>query len=66
MEQGLILYFYARHFGIYVFVAICSVILAALQVGIKYAIPGIIYFILGPLCYLHGVHFHKKYKTVIE
>jgi hypothetical protein len=65
-EQGLELYFYARHFGIYVLVAISSILLAKFQVGIHYGLPGIIYAILGPLCYLHGVYFNKKYKSAIE
>ncbi len=65
-EQGLVLYFYARHFGLYVLVAIGSILLAKFRVGLEFALPGIIYAILGPLCYLHGVHFDKKYKTAIE
>ncbi|WP_350288146.1 TMEM175 family protein [uncultured Croceitalea sp.] len=63
LEKGIKLLFYSRHFGIYVVVALISIILAKTKVGLIYALPGLIYSLLGPLCYLHGVLFEKKYNT---
>lgn len=60
------LLFYTRHFLIFVFVSLLSIILAKTQLGIKWALPGMIYMLLGPLCYLHGVFFAKKFKTDSE
>lgn len=57
------LLFYARHFGIYILVSLASIILAKFELGIKWAFPGLIYMLLGPFCYLHGVSFYKKFKT---
>lgn len=57
------LLFYTRHFGIYVFISALSIALAYSNVGIVWALPGLIYALLGPLCYFHGVHFSKKFKT---
>nr|WP_298999233.1 TMEM175 family protein [uncultured Allomuricauda sp.] len=57
------LLFYARHFGIYVLVSLISIVLAKTKVGLRFASPGIVYAILGPLCYFHGVHFKKKFYT---
>jgi len=61
-ENTMILLFYARHFGIYVGVSLLSIILARLKIGLIYALPGLIYSLLGPLCYIHGVRFDKKYN----
>ncbi|MDB4292192.1 TMEM175 family protein [Maribacter sp.] len=57
------LLFYTRHFGIYVFVALLSMLIAKAQLGLKWALPGMIYMLLGPLCYFHAVTFAKKSKT---
>ena len=54
------LWFYTRHFGIYVFVAVLSILLANLKLGTQWYSPGIVYSLLGPLCYFHGVHFEKN------
>jgi len=62
LDQNYHLLFYARHFCIYVFVALVSILIAKSQVGLKWALPGLIYMLLGPLCYLHGVQFTKKFK----
>ncbi len=56
------LLFYSRHFGIYVIVAAISIVLAKLQIGLMYGLPGIIYGLLGPFCYFHGVRFKRKYS----
>ncbi|MFK7848619.1 MAG: TMEM175 family protein [Rhodothermales bacterium] len=46
--------FYARHYAILATVGVFSVIMAALQIGIRIGAPGYVYMILGPLCYWHG------------
>lgn len=60
IENALQLLFFARHFGIYVVVSLISIILARFKVGLYFALPGLIYSLLGPLCYWHGVQFEKK------
>lgn len=55
------LLFYSRHFGIYIIVALLSIIISKLQIGLGIVLPGVIYALLGPLCYFHGVRFRKKY-----
>lgn len=65
VDNSLDLFFYARHFGIFVIVSIVSVLLATFNVGLKYGIPGLIYFILGPLCHLHGIWFQKNIRNKI-
>ncbi|MEP3209562.1 MAG: TMEM175 family protein [Maribacter sp.] len=56
------LLFYSRHFAIFVLVSALSIIIAKSKVGILWALPGLIYMLLGPLCYFHGVYFAKKFK----
>ena len=63
IENAIQLLFYARHFGIYVFVSLVSILLAKFKIGLLYALPGIIYALLGPLCYVHGMQFEKKKAT---
>lgn len=57
------LLFYVRHFGIFVIVAILSMVIAYLQIGINYGLPGILYSLLGPFCAVHSYYFFKKFKT---
>ncbi|MDB2384982.1 TMEM175 family protein [Polaribacter sp.] len=61
-KEHIKLLFYTRHFLIFVVVGCLSFILAKLQVGLRFGFPGIIYGILGPLCYFHSKHFYKKYN----
>lgn len=49
-----------RHFLIFVFVGILSIVLAFFMVGIRYGIPGFVYPLLGPLCYIHGIKWGIK------
>ena len=44
-----------RHYAIFVPVALLSMLLAWLQVGITMGAPGWIYALLGPLCWAHGI-----------
>lgn len=46
--------FYARHYGIFVAVGLVSIVLAALQWGLSFGLPGITYVLLGPLCHWHA------------
>ena len=62
VEQSIVLLFYTRHFAIYVFVSFLSIVVAKLKIGLIFALPGIIYVLLGPLCYWHGVRFSKTFK----
>jgi len=66
LENSIELLFYSRHFGLYVFIAVTSMLLAKFQIGLRYALPGLIYSLLGPLCYFHGVTFRRKFKTIDE
>ncbi|MEN1783829.1 MAG: TMEM175 family protein [Bacteroidota bacterium] len=59
-ENTVMLHFYSRHFAIFVLVGALSVALALLQVGIQYGLPGITYFLIGPLCYWHSHRFFKN------
>jgi hypothetical protein len=45
----------ARHYAIFVAVGLASVVLAAAKVGIGYLLPAWVYFLLGPLCAIHGI-----------
>ncbi len=57
------LLFYARHFSIYILVSLTSILIAKWHIGLKWALPGTVYMLLGPFCYLHGVLFFKRFKT---
>ncbi len=61
-NQDFDLLFYSRHFTIYVLVGAISVVIAKFQLGLTYGLPGIIYTLLGPFCYFHGIQFRKRYK----
>lgn len=65
LQTSVDLLFYAQHFSLYVLVAIMSIILGVLKVGINFGAPGFFYGLLGPLCYLHAVWFDKKYRKSI-
>ena len=46
---------WARHYAIFVLVGLFSIAVAASGLGLFYALPGWVYFLIGPLCYAHGV-----------
>ncbi|HVO73243.1 MAG TPA: TMEM175 family protein [Ignavibacteriaceae bacterium] len=52
--------FHFRHYMIFVLVGILSIILAWSGIGLIFGLPGFIYSLLGPLCYLHGKSARKK------
>ncbi len=62
MDKALLLFFYGRHFFIYVLVALLSVALSGFKIGLTFGFPGLIYLLLGPLCYWHAQWFEKKFR----
>jgi uncharacterized membrane protein len=44
----------ARHYLLFALVGGLSIILALLGLGVNYGLPGFIYVLLGPLCYVQG------------
>lgn len=62
LEQAMTLLFYTRHFAIFVAVALLSIGVAYVQIGLNFGLPGIIYSLLGPFCALHSYLFFKKFK----
>jgi uncharacterized membrane protein len=62
-KERISLLFYKRHFFIFVIVGLLSCIVAYFNIGIQIGFPGMIYFILGILCFLHSKNFRKKYPT---
>lgn len=56
------LLFYARHFLIYVLVSLMSILISISHLGLKFGLPGLIYMILGPLCYIHAIKSKDKLK----
>ena len=63
-ENTIELYFYARHFAIFVLVGLISVLIALTKIGIIFGLPGFFYVFLGPLCYLHSKQFFKKHSNL--
>lgn len=45
----------ARHYLLFFLVGLVSILVAALGIGVRFGFPGIVYFLLGPLCYLQAV-----------
>lgn len=64
-KNSLLLYFYARHFGIFTMVSIISILAALLELWIRIGFPGWIYGLIGPLCYGHAQWFSKKYPGIL-
>ena len=58
--------FYYRHFLIFVIIALISILLSILKIGIIFGVPGFVYAFLGPLCYLHASKFKKKHPDFIQ
>jgi len=48
-------HYWKRHFLIFSGIGVLSILLAALGFGIRFGAPGLIYSLLGPLCYWHGI-----------
>jgi hypothetical protein len=52
--------FYFRHYLIFVGVGVLATALAWWKVGLTFGLPALIYVLLGPLCYLHGVRSGRR------
>ena len=61
-ESSMVLFFYARHFTIFVLVGLLSIVLALAEIGMYIGLPGFIYTIIGPLCYWHSEWYSKKFN----
>ena len=67
--EPMLLLFYARHFFIFVGVSIISIVFSILQLGLQFGLPGMLYALLGPLCFFHSKWFYSKtanQKTIIS
>lgn len=58
--------FLARHYGLFVFVGILSATLALLGFGLRVALPGWIYALLGPLCGGHGFWSARRQRAAVK
>lgn len=58
--------FYKSHFLIFGIVGLFSVVVAISHIGIRFGLPGFIYMLLGPLCYLNSIKFRKKHPEVFN
>ena len=61
-EQEALMYF--RHYLIFVFVGLLSVLAAWKGIGLRMGLPGWIYCLLGPLCYVHGTWSARRRPAV--
>ena len=64
LNDSIILFFYARHFALFVLTGLISILFAFFKIGMTFGLPGILYSLLGPFCTLHSYLFFKKYKNV--
>lgn len=62
-KDAIQLYFYARHFAIFVFVACISILIALMGIGLKFGFPGIVYGLIGPLCFWHSRSFTEQIEN---
>jgi hypothetical protein len=54
----------ARHYAIFVGVALLSITLAETGVGLRWGLPGFIYSLIGPLCGIHGARNGRRRRTL--
>jgi uncharacterized membrane protein len=52
--------FLFRHYLIFSVVGLLSVLAAFSGIGLRWAFPGWIYILLGPVCYLHGIRSSRR------
>lgn len=45
----------ARHYLLFVVVSLLSVLIAAIGLGVGFGLPGLVYLLLGPLCFAQGI-----------
>ncbi|NAY90573.1 DUF1211 domain-containing protein [Muricauda sp. JGD-17] len=65
VQNSLVLFFYAKHFAIFVLVASISILFSILKIGMGFGFPGWIYFLIGPLCFWHSSWFNKKHPNIL-
>jgi uncharacterized membrane protein len=46
--------FWGRHFMIFTLMGLLSILLSVLGIGLQFGLPGFVYALLGPLCFIHG------------
>jgi hypothetical protein len=54
----------ARHYAIFVGVALLSVTLAETGIGLRWGLPGFIYSLIGPLCGIHGARNGRRRRAL--
>ncbi len=52
----------ARHFGIFAFVGVISIVVSTIGWGVSWGFPGYIYILIGPLCFIHGILSNRKVR----
>lgn len=57
---------WSRHYLIFAGVGVLSVVLALLGVGVRFGVPGWLYFLIGPLCYWNGVMHGRRRQRLQE
>lgn len=63
LENRKELNFYGRHFMIFVVTGLISIILATLNIGLRFGLPGFAYGLIGPLAFLHGKYYGDEMTT---
>lgn len=56
-------HFLKRHYGLFALVGLLSMLLAWLDVGVQFGVPGWIYAILGPVCWAHGAWSNRSPRS---
>lgn len=46
--------FFARHYFIFAWVGMISIVIAYLQIGLRFGLPGFVYWFIGPAAWIHG------------
>lgn len=54
------LFYYSRHFSIFILISFVSIMLSFLNIGLSFGLPGLIYSLLGPLCAGYGIWFKRQ------
>jgi hypothetical protein len=57
--------FYFRHYLIFAAVGLLSIAASAGGLGLRVGFPGWVYFLIGPLCWIHGVQSARR-RPIVE
>ncbi|MCD8483571.1 MAG: DUF1211 domain-containing protein [Verrucomicrobia bacterium] len=52
-----------RHYAIFSLTGVLSILVALAGLGISWGFPGIVYALLGPLCWVHADWHNRKYQA---